>query len=233
MDLTKALSPHNFFQQVRMMLRSLSQRSGANSPKILEDELSFTSPLSLDTPQGDIGEISRINDQQWRIEVTSHGLTGALGALPTVYTEWLIERHYRYRDYTAKAFLDIFNNRLQSLRYLAWQKYHYYAMAESGGELPLSEAIRALAGISRSIGALPQDKYASLFSHPVRSLVNIETWLKHRLSIPVKVTPFTGGWLKVDQQLCTCLGRSTQILADAPMPRCSAACVGTCSPILP
>lgn len=217
MDLVKVFSPHNFFQQVRTMLSVLSRKSGMESQKILENNLSFISPLSLDAPQGDIGKINKIGDGQWQIEVMSHGLTGSLGALPTVYTEWLIERHYRYGDKTAKAFLDIFNNRLHSLRYLAWQKYHYYAMAESGGAFPLREAARALAGMSDSTRGTQHDRYADLFSHPVRSMVNIEIWLKHMLSVPVKVTPFTGGWRKMDADLCTCLGRSNQRLADAPM----------------
>ena len=219
MDLTKVRSTHNFFQQVRVMLRSLTKKQGVSQKQVIEEQLHFVSPLSLDAPQGEIGKIEQIADslEKFCLEVTAHGLTGALGALPTVYTEWMIERYYRYGDKSAKAFLDMFNHRLHTLRYLSWQKYHYYALAESGTSMPLSDAILALAGITDSVPSLRQERFGELFAAPVRSMLNLETWLKHSFSVPVKVTPFTGEWREMESVLCCCLGGNAQSLGDAPM----------------
>ncbi|UNK62956.1 type VI secretion system baseplate subunit TssG [Buttiauxella ferragutiae] len=217
MALNICFSPHNFFQQVRIMLRHLTKKQGLESKQTLENNLRFISPLSLDTPSGEIGEIEQLAKNQWQVEVAAFGLTGALGALPTVYTEWLIERHYRYGDKTAKAFLDIFNHRLHTLRYLAWQKYHYYAMAEFSATLPLSDAVQALAGVMQSPSSFQQLRYADLFAHSVRSMLNLETWLKHSFSVPAKITPFTGEWRSMEPTLCCCLGQPSQTLGSAPM----------------
>ncbi|MBI0278602.1 type VI secretion system baseplate subunit TssG (plasmid) [Hafnia alvei] len=219
MDLTKILSQHNFFQQVRIMLRVLAKRQRISPKQALEDQFYFVSPLSLDAPNGAVGpiELTAGQPKKWQVEVAAYGLTGSLGALPTIYTEWLIERYYRYGDKTAKAFLDIFNHRLHSLRYLAWQKYHYYAMAESNVSLPLSEAICSLAGIEHGVSSLRQERFAELFAHSVRSMLNFETWIKYSLGVAVRVTPFTGRWRMMEPALCCCLGSPTQTLGDAPM----------------
>lgn len=217
MDLTKSTGRHSFFQQVRTMLRHLRVRNKKAPEQILETNLYFVSPLSLDAPKGEIGEITEEREEHFRIEVYPHGLSGALGALPTVYTEWLIERHFRYGDTSGKAFLDIFNHRLHQLRYLAWQKYHYYASAEFLGGSPLSQSICALSGLTEHSSLSSQEKYAGLFAQPVRSLVNLEMWLQNYFSVDVKITPFTGGWKESDASLRCCLGNSEQSLKTTPM----------------
>ncbi len=217
MDLSKALSKHNFFQQVRAMLGQLKKSSGMKPRQLLEDRIYFVSPLSLEAQRGEVGPIKPLADNRWQVQVSSHGLTGAMGALPTAYTEWLIERHYRYGDTAAKAFFDIFNHRLQCLRYLAWQKYHFYAQAEFEKAMPLSTAIRGLSGFSEGESSLPKERIATLFAHSVRSMVNLEVWLKTLYGVPVKITPFTGGWRKMTPSFCLCLGANDQTLGEAPM----------------
>ncbi|QNQ55454.1 type VI secretion system baseplate subunit TssG [Serratia liquefaciens] len=218
MDLSKVLSKHNFFQQVRTMLSQLKKSSSIMKPRqLLEDRLYFVSPLSLEALRGEVGPIKPLAENRWQVQVSSHGLTGAMGALPTTYTEWLIERYYRYGDTAAKAFFDIFNHRLQCLRYLAWQKYHFYAQAEFDTAMPLSAAIRGLSGFSEGESSLQKERVATLFAHSVRSMVNLETWLKTLYGVPVKITPFTGGWRKMAPSLCSRLGEHGQTLGEAPM----------------
>lgn len=217
MDLSKALSKHNFFQQVRVMLLKLKKSGSMKSRQVLEDQLYFVSPLSLEAQRGEVGPIKSLANNRWQVQVSSHGLTGAMGALPTTYTEWLIERYYRYGDTAAKAFFDIFNHRLQCLRYLAWLKYHFYAQAEFEVTMPLSSAIRGLSGFKEGEPSLQKERVATLFAHPVRTMVNLETWLKTLYGVPVTITPFTGGWRKMAPSLCSRLGEQGRTLGDAPM----------------
>lgn len=217
MDLTRSGNHHSFFQHVRKMLHYLRLRKNTTAAEVLEQDLYFVAPLSLDAPKGEIGQITTQDNEHFEIEVYAHGLSGALGALPTVYTEWLIERYYRYGDVAGKSFLDIFNHRLHQLRYLAWQKYHSYAGAEFHGTSPISPGIQALSGIQGHPYLSQQEKYAGLFSHPVRSLVNLEIWLKNYFAVAVKVSPFTGNWKVSEESMRCCLGNTAQSLASAPM----------------
>ena len=52
------------------------------------------------------------------------GLTGPLGILPYSYTEFMLER-MRAKDSSLQDFLDIFNHRMISFFYRAWEKYRF------------------------------------------------------------------------------------------------------------
>lgn len=217
MDLSRSGNRLNFYQQVRLLLQAISRQQPADKQQLLDEAIRFVSPLSLDAPKGDVGEISRTDDGRWQVEVWAQGLTGALGALPTVYTEWLIERYYRYGDRAGKAFFDIFTHRLQCLRYLAWEKYHYYAHAEQRDEMPLAEATQALCGVLHEPSAFADGRYASLLAPAVRSMVNLETLLGHAFAVPMSITPFSRRWQPTDSVWCCPLGAVAQPLGNAPM----------------
>jgi type VI secretion system protein ImpH len=212
-----AVSKFHFYQQIRLMLREL--RDGKTSDEsLLDEKLRIVSTLSLDAPDGHIESIHQAEkDVPIEITVWNNGLTGAMGALPTAYSEWMIERYYRYSDHSAKAFIDLFGHRLYCLDYLAWQKHHIYAQAESGTPLPLQTAILALAGLLQSSGEPGLAFHAHIFSSPVRSMVNLERWLHQIYNVPVKIIPFTGGWRPVaDAERCR-LGDPSQTLKTAPV----------------
>lgn len=217
MDLTRITSRFNFYQQVRTLLHKLRGGKTATAD-ILDTKLQLVSALSLEAQSGQIASIEQeMPGDPLRITVWQNGLTGAQGALPTAYTEWMIERQYRYGDHSAKAFLDMYGHRLYCLDYLAWQKNHLYALAESETQLPLQQATLALTGLLTSMSVSGGENYAHLFSSPVRSLVNLEVWLSHYYGVPVHITPFTGGWKTVDESEYCQLGKPGQTLEVAPM----------------
>lgn len=217
MDLTRITSRFSFYQQVRTLLHKL-RGNHTTTADTLDAKLRLVSPLSLEAPTGQIAGIEQENpDDPLRITVWQNGITGAQGALPTAYTEWMIGRQYRYGDRSAKAFLDMFGHRLYCLDYLAWQKNHLYALAESQTQQPLQQATLALTGLLTSQSVSGGEKYAHLFSSPVRSLVNLEVWLGQYYGVPVHITPFTGGWKTVEETEHCQLGNLTHTLETAPM----------------
>ncbi|SUY92965.1 Uncharacterized protein conserved in bacteria [Buttiauxella agrestis] len=217
MDLTRITSRFNFYQQLRTLLRKL--RDGKTpEPEVLNSKLKLISSLSMETPQGQIASIRQdTSEDPLSITLWQNGLTGAMGALPNAYSEWMIERHYRYGDHGAKDFLDIFGHRLYCLDYLAWQKNHLYAHAESDQPPPLKQATLALSGLLTSPSMFGGETYAHLFAAPVRSLVNLEVWLSHYYGVPARINPFTGCWKIIDDTEICRLGQPVQTLETAPM----------------
>lgn len=217
MALISVVSKFHFYQQIRVLMRKL--RDGSTPDAVLLDEkIQISSSLSLDSPNGQVDNIRQeAPDSPVEVTVWHNGLTGAMGALPTAYTEWMIERQYRYGDRSAKAFIDLFGHRLYCLDYLAWQKYHLSALAESQEQLPLQTEILALTG--RLSGAvLPEQIHnAVFFSSPVRSMANLEGLLNQMFGIPAKIIPFTGGWQPVAVEERCQLGDTRQTIAIAPM----------------
>lgn len=217
MDLSRGGNRLNFYQQVRLLLSALGRQQAKEKEQLLDEAIRFVSPMSLDAPKGEVGELSKTADGRWQLEVWTHGLTGALGALPAVYTEWLVERYYRYGDRAGKAFLDMFTHRLQCLRYLAWEKYHYYARAEQRDVLPLSEATQSLCGVMHEPSSFTDGRYASLVAPAVRSMINLETLLGHAFATPMRIVPFRRQWQNIEAGWGCQLGQSEQPLGNAPM----------------
>jgi type VI secretion system protein ImpH len=217
MALIPVISKFNLFQQIRLLLRKY--RDGHTSDATLLDEkLRIISTLSMDAPLGQIESLQQESaDEPVQLTAWYNGLTGAMGGLPTAYTEWLIERHYRYSDRSAKAFIDLFGHRLYCLDYLAWQKNHLYALAESQKPLPLHQGLLALSGLLTGTASPSLAKHAALFAAPVRSMINLERWLSQHFGVPAQIIPFTGGWREVEAQVCCLLNNPAQPLSTAPM----------------
>lgn len=120
-----------FFQAARILERLFPARPpvGADAdPK--EETVRFRAHLSLDFPASDIQRIEELGaDRPWTMTVAFLGLTGPSGALPRFYTELLMER-VRQKDRALRDFLDLFNHRLLSLFYRAWQKNRFWVSYE-------------------------------------------------------------------------------------------------------
>ena len=80
------------------------------------------------------------------MKVNFMGLTGPEGVLPLYYTSLLAERT-RAGDHSAVDFFDIFNHRIISLFYLAWEKYRFSVAYEREGLDPFSHHLMDLIGL--------------------------------------------------------------------------------------
>ncbi|MEI9971812.1 MAG: type VI secretion system baseplate subunit TssG [Ignavibacteriota bacterium] len=73
------------------------------------------------------------------------GLVGPLGALPNYVTE-LIAARQRAKDHTMLAFFNIFNHRLTSFFFQAWEKNHFIVSYERDHSDPFTAALYSLIG---------------------------------------------------------------------------------------
>jgi type VI secretion system protein ImpH len=114
-----------FFQAVRLLQQLAPEREAVGMDALPGDEaVRFTTRATLVFPASEIHELTFSPDKRQppRLMSSFMGLTGPSGALPRHYTEWLLER-IKQKDHTLREFLDLFNHRLISLFYRAWEKY--------------------------------------------------------------------------------------------------------------
>src|SRR5712691_8081671 len=130
-----------FFQAVRLLERMSPsrQRVGASGPPA-EEIVRFRTLPSLAFPPSQIHEVRDTGGRDAPPEMTVAflGLTGPLGLLPHPYTELLIDR-VRHEDRTLWDFLDVFNHRLISFFYRAWEKYRFPIAYERDRHDPFTE----------------------------------------------------------------------------------------------
>ena len=125
-----------FFQAVRLLERSAA-RASSESSKLANrpvarfvppgtEAIRFHTKQSLSFPSSEIVSISKdrkSSNDQWHMQVSMMGLTGAMGVLPYHYTELILQRH-KMKDESLSHFFDLFNHRTLSLFYQAATKYH-------------------------------------------------------------------------------------------------------------
>ena len=80
------------------------------------------------------------------MKVNFMGLTGPEGVMPLYYTALLADRT-RAGDLSAVDFFDLFNHRIISLFYLAWEKYRFSVAYEREGLDPFSHHLMDLIGM--------------------------------------------------------------------------------------
>lgn len=153
---------------------------------------------------------SYVQDATWKegttpfLLVNFMGVTGPMGVLPHYYTVLLMER-LRNKDRVLRDFLDLFNHRLISLFYRAWEKYHYGIAYERGGLDPFSRNLLDLAGLgTRGLQQRLDVRdetivfYAGLFAQRPRSALGLEQILSDYFAVDAKVQQFVGAWYKID-----------------------------------
>jgi type VI secretion system protein ImpH len=129
----------DFFQAVRI-LQQLGGRKlvGYGSPPKAE-AARFRAHVSLSFPASSIHDlIHPVPDHPYPVMIQAfYGLTGPSGVLPRHYTELLfrLERDRSSSNpekHALRDWLDLFNHRLVSLFYRAWEKYRFFIPFERG-----------------------------------------------------------------------------------------------------
>lgn len=175
----------DFFQAVRILQKLYPHRLPVGQTLKPEKEVvRFRAYQSLSFPASQIYEISQPDvEQPPEMIVTVMGLTGPLGALPRHYTE-LILRLLRDRDVKGpektafRDWLDLFNHRLISLFYRAWEKYRFYIPYERGEYAgrepdPFTRCLLAFVGLE----APPlRHRFHGVEVSPLRNRLKVATW---------------------------------------------------------
>lgn len=218
------VTSRDFFQTVRLLERLFPDRAPVGGFADPRDEVvRFSANPSTAFPASEILEL----EAPWaratppRMTVNFFGLHGPQGVMPLVYNAYVAERT-RARDHALRDFLDIFNHRLISLFYRAWEKTHVDVMSErparvgesdggrdggsDGARDPFSQHLLDLVGLgtARLQGRQPLDdramlQYAGLLAPQPRSAAALEQLIEDYFDVPAELEQFVGGWFAIDE----------------------------------
>jgi type VI secretion system protein ImpH len=241
--------PHNFrfFQAVRL----LELWRAAANPKDAPDSYAqkywrFVNSSSLSFPASEIAgakayiddfkpvlqdellpELKADNVNVIEITPTFLGLLGVQGALPLHYSERLAYFESQKRDPGARAFFDMFSNRVVYLFYTAWKKYRPAILHESDKNDRFLGLFMALAGLGHPAlrnrlndgeGAVPDAalaRYTTALRQRPPSAKFIEHVLSEYFGTPLKIEQFIGNWYNVPERYQTELGGNAAVLGKS------------------
>ena len=192
-----------FFQAVRLLERMYPERNPVGlfvSPST--EVVQFSSVPTLSFPASEVQDLQTNRDGQPKLLVNFMGLSAAVGVLPHAYTEFLMERA-RAKDRGPGDFFDLFNHRIISLFYRAWQKYRFYIAYErtGAGDDQISARLLDLVGLGTQSLSHRMDisddaclYYAGLLSQRRPTAQGLKQLLQDYFEVPVGVEQFTGTW---------------------------------------
>ena len=201
-----------FFQAVTLLQRLHSERQPVGRFSKPEDEaVHFQTNNTLAFPASQIQQIDYPENVPPQMLVNFMGLTGPMGVLPYCYTELILER-VRAKDRTLPAFLDIFNHRMISFFYRAWEKHRFPVTYYLGDEDLFTHHLLDLIGLGtpglQNRQAAPDDAllhFTGLLGMQSRSAATLEAILGDYFQVPVEVEQFSGAWYRLDPATQTCM----------------------------
>jgi len=195
----------HFFQAVRLMHRMLPDREPVGrfaSPQ--REVVRFSANNLLAFPPSQIQTLDWPEDGPALMKVNFMGLTGPMGVLPYSYTELIRDRN-RFKDFSTEDFFDLFNHRMISLFYQAWEKYRFFVTYERDRHDRISRYLMSLVGLGTAGLQLRQaiaDEsilfYCGLFSMQPRSATALQQVLADYFDVPVEIEQFVGAWRALD-----------------------------------
>jgi type VI secretion system protein ImpH len=201
-----------FFQAVRLLAlmnpgRQVVGRFSNPHAEVLR--FGATAPVSF--PASEIQLLDRSSSPPL-MRVNFMGLTGPQGMLPLDYSILVLDR-LRARDTTVRDFFDLFNHRMISLFYQAWEKYRFTVPYERGERNRFSHHVMALLGLGtpglQDRQEVPDDAlvfYSGMLSSNSRSATALRQLLADYFGVQVEIEQFVGAWYPVDLDAQCCLG---------------------------
>ncbi len=173
------------------------------------EAIRFSSNASLAFPAGEIQDLVDEPDHPARMEVNFLGLVGNTGVLPLHYSR-LVHTQHRLGKTALRDFLDIFQHRLISLFYRAWEKARFYVPFERGQADPLSARLLGMIGLGSPgvrgrMGVPDRDLlfYAGLLGIQQRNAAALQQVIEDYFQVDAEVVQFVGGWYPLTREsLC-------------------------------
>lgn len=204
-----------FFQAVRLLERLAPERRPVGRyTEPAAEAVRFRARASLAFAPSQVHQLDEAEGEAAppRMTVAFMGMTGPAGVLPHHYTELLIERT-RYKDTALGDFLDLFNHRMISLFYRAWEKYRFPVAYERGEGDRFTEFLFDIIGMGtrglRNRQSFRDEVllfYGGLFAARPHSASAMEAMLGDYFGVPARLEQFSGQWLKLDEESLTRIG---------------------------
>jgi type VI secretion system protein ImpH len=224
----------DFFQAVRLLQRLDPSRVpvGRGGPP-RKEVVRFRAHISLSFPASAVHDLL-LPSSALPVPIlvqTFMGMTGPSGVLPRHYTELLfrLERDAKGPEkHALRDWLDLFNHRLVSLFYLAWEKYRFYVPYERNDQdraepdlfttclfsfvglapPPLRNRLRITTEelvdhdvqekVLARIADLHLFRYAGLLGHRPRCPIALEAILADYFQVAASIKQFQGQWLPIE-----------------------------------
>ena len=202
----------DFFQAMHLLERLQPGRTaigGFADPR--QEAVRLTTATSVAFPASEIQGLER-PDGQPRMAVNFFGLSGPQGVLPLAYSLYVADR-VRAGDHALKEFLGIFDHRMLSLFYRAWEKTHVSVSYGAPSRDWLTRSLLDLVGLGSAAlrDRLPLSDeallfYTGLLSVPTRPAIGLEQMLGDFFGVPVTIEQFVGAWYPLEQATQSELG---------------------------
>lgn len=215
----------DFHQAVRVLEAAVPEAApvgeGADPRR---EVVRFRGSVAAGFPASDLGGLrfDPADGEAPELEVNFLSLGGAFGPLPPPLTE-LVQDRLRAHDTAPRDFLDLFNHRLISLA-ARIRRAHRPALQSGrtedgpfaailfallGLRTPGLRTVQGRGGANRMLGldaGLPY--HAGLLNQRPTSLHALERLLTSHFGMEIRGTPLVGGWLRLDADQVTALGRN-------------------------
>jgi len=207
-----------FFQAVHALEQIFPERDpvgGYGDPA--REAVRFVTQPAMSFPASEVHAFWPPSGQKpARLVVNMFGLASAFGPLPNAYTTLILERA-RSRDHALRDFLDVFNHRMISLFYLAWEKYHFTVTYRKPEKDRFTRDLMDLVGLGtkglqkrQAIHDHTLIYYAGLLGLQSRPAVALEQILSDHFRVKVEIRQLVGGWYALDEDaLCRLDDRET------------------------
>jgi type VI secretion system protein ImpH len=200
---------YDFFQAVRLLHLILNDRTGVGRiAKPDEEPVRFQVRQSMEFAPSALYSISEEADPP-RMAVAFLGLTGVQGILPHHYTEHILARA-QAKDFAMAEFFDLFNHRIISLFYRAWEKHRLPVRFQlSAAKQEMDEFSQYLfdwiglgtAGLRGRMAVRDQAllRYAGLIGQKPAAASVLEGILRDYFGVPAEIQEFEGGWYPLSE----------------------------------
>lgn len=206
------LSTKHFYQSVRVILRAWRKTKGLPFANWSFSGLHLKSSLSLTATESSVSHLRYLDEFSpfdYELTVNDFGLLGTHGSMPHSYTEWISEQVYRYNDNAIQEFVDIFNHRINVIRFELWKKTHLIAAKELDPEFSFPSIFNAISCAGHAgnpVNTFIRPDNVSLWGR--RTLSNLTRLLEREFHCLVSIIPFQGTWVDVPPTAICILGNN-------------------------